>query len=369
MTVHKLNSEAPSGQARPFGVGVSFQHDLSDLGEAVLKTRVIQAFENAATHYAIHRLVRCAVRRRLEDTFDDLALGSGLTAQRLDRGALLLDGAGVFVHAEGREKSGYCACTFKVWAATRERAEEVRDRLLRTVGDRQLPEEMFVLDWQFGNGHGRLLSASFEELAHETVHDEAYPTLGEAVDQLVRRYLRSSDTVLVLQGPPGTGKTRLVRYILGAMSRRKRASAYVMYTADKRALEGDEIFVDFITGEHDAFVIEDADHLLQGRSNGNQDIHRFLAIADGVVRAQGRKIIFTTNLPNIVDIDEALLRPGRCFGVVRTRALSVEEVERLIARLCGGDAEMCRRARERALPPSARGATVAEVYRACGAQF
>lgn len=46
------------------------------------------------------------------------------------------------------------------------------------------------------------------------------------------------------------------------------------------------------------------------------------AVADGVVRAQGRKMIFTTNLPNLSDIDEALLRPGRCFASVRVRALS-----------------------------------------------
>jgi ATP-dependent 26S proteasome regulatory subunit len=58
-------------------------------------------------------------------------------------------------------------------------------------------------------------------------------------------------------------------------------------------------------------VIEDADHLRMARANGNVDLHRFLAIADGVVRAQGRKIIFTTNLPNVGDIDEALVRPGR----------------------------------------------------------
>jgi hypothetical protein len=50
----------------------------------------------------------------------------------------------------------------------------------------------------------------------------------------------------------------------------------VLYTADMRALETDEIFVDFITGNHDAFVIEDADHLLMARSNGNVDLHRFL---------------------------------------------------------------------------------------------
>jgi hypothetical protein len=81
-----------------------------------------------------------------------------------------------------------------------------------------------------------------------------------------------------------------------------------MYTGDKRAFENDELFVNFITGSHDALVVEDADHLLTARSNGNQDLHRFLGIADGVVRAQGRKILFTTNLPNVHDIDPALLR-------------------------------------------------------------
>jgi hypothetical protein len=80
-------------------------------------------------------------------------------------------------------------------------------------------------------------------------------------------------------------------------------------------------------------VIEDADHLLMARANGNVDLHRFLAIADGVVRAQGRKIIFTTNLPNVGDIDDALVRPGRCFAVVRTRALELGEAASLAARL------------------------------------
>ena len=88
-----------------------------------------------------------------------------------------------------------------------------------------------------------------------------------------------------------------------------------MYTADKRALENDEIFVDFITGVHDAFVIEDADHLLRARTNGNHDLHRFLAIADGVVRAQKRKIIFTTNLPNIRDLDDPTRAVDECSAL------------------------------------------------------
>jgi len=138
-----------------------------------------------------------------------------------------------------------------------------------------------------------------------------------------------------------------------------------MYTADKQALERDEIFVSFITGEHDAFVIEDADHLLLARSNGNHDLHRFLAIADGVVRAQGRKIIFTTNLPNVSDLDDALLRPGRCFANVRTRNLARNEADALLARLVDEPAR-----RERILNrlyASTSAVSVANVYQACKA--
>jgi hypothetical protein len=137
----------------------------------------------------------------------------------------------------------------------------------------------------------------------------------------------------------------------------------VLYTADKRALEGDEIFVDFITGSHDAFVIKDADHLLMARANGNVDLHRFLAIADGVVRAQGRKIIFTTNLPNVGDIDEALVRPGRCFATVRTRALLRSEAESLLTRLNGARALHDQTASEIALPKDVRSITLAALYR------
>jgi hypothetical protein len=154
-----------------------------------------------------------------------------------------------------------------------------------------------------------------------------------------------------------------VRAILAAMSARKADSAQVLYTADTRALENDEIFVDFLTGNHDAFVIEDADHLLMARSNGNVDLHRFLAVADGVVRAQGRKIIFTTNLPNIGDIDEALVRPGRCFATVRTRALERCEAASLLARIAAARNDRNEAANEVSLAGDIRSITLAALYR------
>jgi hypothetical protein len=352
-------------ETSPLDVSLSFSNRSHDFTDLIVRARAVRAFSSAATRFPIYRLVRCAARAKLEPLFDDIAMHSGLDAHRMEEGHVLLEGPGVFASAWGVWKKSYSTFVAQVWTDSPARADEVRDTLLKLVGERRIQQQMFVINWQFTVRDGSLSNASFEEMPDEPLLDEAYPSLGEPVDSFVRRYLAARETVLVLQGSPGTGKTRLVRAILGEISRRKGESAQVMYTADRRALENDEIFVDFITGSHDAFVIEDADHILMARSNGNIDLHRFLAIADGVVRAQGRKIIFTTNLPNLGDIDEALLRPGRCFASVCTRALTRDEAERLIARICEGDTIRASRAMEIAFREGARSVSLASVFRAC----
>ena len=112
------------------------------------------------------------------------------------------------------------------------------------------------------------------------------------------------------------------------------------------------------------FVVEDADRLLKPRSDGNQHLHRFLTIADGVVRSQGRKIIFSTNLPNVGDLDEALIRPGRCFARLNIRALTAEEAGRLAVRVAAGDPEKLKRAEMAFAQPTQRSYSLASVYQA-----
>jgi hypothetical protein len=342
---------------------VSLQVEEADIDGVLLALRALRAFDGGAQRYPIYRLVRAAAQRPLEELFDDLAQRSGLAAHRLAEASLLLDGSGVLVSARGRRKPDYSSLTLAIWADSSSSLATMRERLLTIVDDRRLREGTFTIDWHFTAGGG-LTSATFEEMADPAPMDEAYPTLGEPVARFIERYLAASETVLILQGPPGTGKTRFVRAVLAAISRRKGDNAKVLYTADTRALENDEIFVEFVTGSHDAFVIEDADHLLQSRANGNLHLHRFLAIADGVVRAQGRKILFTTNLPNVGDIDEALVRPGRSFGGLCLRALDRLEAERLLARLCGSDSALIQRALATALPPGIRSASLAAIHQA-----
>jgi energy-coupling factor transporter ATP-binding protein EcfA2 len=366
MTLHKLNPAPATESLQPLAASLGITHEEYSLAHALMKARATQASRLVMSSFAIYRCVRWAIRGRVANVFDDFALQSGLVPQRVLAGDLFLEGPGVFVNLDGYQKAGYCSCTVEIWADSPARVQEVLDSLLKIVESQRILHQTFVIDWYFLSSSRNLTNTSFEELAQEELHDEAYPILGEPVLEFVRRFLAASETVLVILGPPGAGKTRLVRAILGEMSRRKGKSAEIMYTGDKRALENDEIFVSFITGTHDAFVIEDADHILTPRAHGNIDLHRFLAIADGVVRAQGRKIIFTTNLPNVGDLDEALLRPGRCFAAVHTRSLTAPEGAKLISRLCGGDEERQKGALAAAFPPGTKSASVAVIYRACG---
>lgn len=344
-------------------IGAVLQVQEWDFPSTLLKLRFADALERAVTRYPIFRNIQFAARTPLDELFDSLALTFGWQAHRLETSSLILESEGLIAIARGYRKNDYCSCHIDLWTDSLARLEAARASILSLVRDTQITEPMFTIDWHFVTGRGELQNTRIEELANDTVLDEAYPYLPGTVSEFVDSFIAAPETILVLQGPPGTGKTRLIRAVLGALSRKKGGHASSLYTGDKKTVESDEIFVQFITGWHDAFVIEDADHLLRPRAEGNEHLHRFLAIADGVVRSQGRKIIFSTNLPNVGDLDDALLRPGRCFAHVHTRTLEKDEANRLVQKLTQGQPLKGEAALLELRDGRTRSATLAEVYR------
>ena len=343
---------------------IGLTKDIRYFADFIVAHRFAKALNEGVARYAIFREYRLAARVELEVLFDAIALDSAWRVERLHAETLVIDGDGIYVAAYGTRKADYCSCSFQIWASDLARAEAVKERLCDKVGSTRIVEPMFSIDWHFLTAKGELESASIEEMADDVLHDRAYPGVPGGVRNFIGRYLDVPETVLVLQGPPGTGKTRLIRAILGEMSRRKGEPVQALYTGDKRALENDEVFVKFITGWHDAFVVEDADHILKPRADGNEHLHRFLTIADGVVRAQGRKIVFSTNLPNVGDLDDALIRPGRCFARLLIRALTRTEAQALAHDIVAGDAETLQRASNVLASEAARSHSLAEVYQA-----
>jgi len=153
---------------------------------------------------------------------------------------------------------------------------------------------------------------------------EMYPFLDdESLHEYYDRFKKSSASILVLIGPPGTGKTSFIRGFLAHTN----SSAIVTY--NEAVLNNDGIFASFISGNSATMVIEDADLFLGSRTDGNGMMHKFLNVGDGLVTTKGKKLIFSTNLPNAVNIDAALLRSGRCFDILQFDALNKQQAQDL----------------------------------------
>jgi len=157
---------------------------------------------------------------------------------------------------------------------------------------------------------------------------EMYPFLkGESLESYYDRYMHSSANILLLIGPPGTGKTTFIRGLLSHTN----SSAIVSY--DANILDKDGFFAHFIESDESVMVLEDSDAFLAPRTEGNTMMHRFLNVGDGLVTTKGKKMIFSTNLPSIRDIDSALTRPGRCFDIVTFDTLNAEQAKKLADKL------------------------------------
>ena len=187
------------------------------------------------------------------------------------------------------------------------------------------------IEWAIPGRQG-IQYADVQTVFDEVVHPEAYPYIQD-LHSYIRKFLAGSENVLVMMGSPGTGKTRLIKHIVQHISKVRSDSPNILYSMDEKIFSDDGFFFHFLTQQFDALVLEDIDFNLKSRKNGNTFMYKLLGTSDGFIKNPHKKIILSTNLPNVSDIDEALLRKGRCYDVLQTRRLTHEEAEKFIAKV------------------------------------
>lgn len=195
--------------------------------------------------------------------------------------------------------------------------------------DEQFKRAENLIEWVY-NQRGDEISVP---LNYRPALVSAYPWLQKPVLEYIDDYINSDASVLILIGPPGTGKTTFIKNLV----HRAGGNAKVAY--DEKILAADDFFAGFIESESNFLVLEDADNFLDSREDGNTMMHKFLNLSDGLISTADKKLVFSTNLPNVSDIDSALLRGGRCFDVIQFRPLTREEAQNVLNE-AGSDREL-----------------------------
>lgn len=172
-----------------------------------------------------------------------------------------------------------------------------------------------------------------------------YPGLDS--DKFVESYIKSKEAIAFLVGAPGTGKTSLVKKIIHDLSLSLDYPARGVYVKDAQVLRDDEFWSDLVWTEPNFLILDDLDNELSPREGQTIEalkdsiVNRLLSFSNGIFSPY-TKIVVTTNL-EAESIDKALLRPGRCFDILRLKPLTKELAEIIWIHQLGQSADTFKR--------------------------
>ena len=250
--------------------------------------------------------------------------------------------------------------------------------LIRPINEGETPEKLNYIELEEYGYRDDPIWTKGDVHKNTIIHDEFYPYIEGGIANMMRQFISAEENCMIWYGEPGTGKTSAIRAMIKELgilpviamkvsvfshknflrdifaysdeTHRKNAlneklskvfaeagmpsclepDAFAKYMNEKWNLPYSESFETRVP----IIVIEDADILLSSRENGNIRMNQLLNEVDGLGTSSSRKIIFTTNKTNLEDIDQALLRDGRCFAQINFRKL--EPSEAIVARKVAG---------------------------------
>lgn len=170
------------------------------------------------------------------------------------------------------------------------------------------------------DGQGNLTTVMETIQSSNAVKDVTafYPYLELTPAEMMEAFMASQSNVILIYGIPGSGKSNFMRAMLDA-----RGWDDKIYLADRMDVLAHPAFPDFVRELPAGSIVltEDSDILVGKRTEGNVSMSALLNATAGIV-SRDVKLMISTNLTSTRDIDEALLRHGRCFKILKFKPLT-----------------------------------------------
>lgn len=172
-----------------------------------------------------------------------------------------------------------------------------------------------------------------EEISSSNIHidksqrreviTELYPNYN--IKEMIQSFFDSEDSLLILYGPPGTGKTSIIKYILSNTDIEN-----VNYANHTDVIKSSDFWTSLYEYDNDSILVLDdisCDLIRKQGTDTNSFVQNLLGYCDGVIKEDSKVIMTTNQSPE--HIDPALIRPGRCFGLIEIRPLTKQEAKEI----------------------------------------
>lgn len=151
------------------------------------------------------------------------------------------------------------------------------------------------------------------------IYPELYPDID--IERLLHCYITAQEPIMLLNGTPGTGKTSFIKFLLtsGKFER-------IAYIKDPDVMNMGDLWAALTGTPFDLLIFDDLDVGLSPRSQdpNSKFMTQLLSFSDGIFHSTNTKIIITTN-QEILEIDSALVRAGRCFDFIQLHSLTRQQ--------------------------------------------
>lgn len=148
-----------------------------------------------------------------------------------------------------------------------------------------------------------------------------FPYFNRTPAQIWEAFAKSKSNILLLMGPPGTGKSSFALEMMNT-----RGWDEQVYLTDREDVLTHKGLADFIRSlkQGSVLILEDADRLLLKREDGNNVMSMLLNSTSGIMPVDV-KLVVAVNLKSLNQVDEAFLRPGRCFDILKFSSLTQDQ--------------------------------------------
>lgn len=158
------------------------------------------------------------------------------------------------------------------------------------------------------------------------LYNDSFVTEDEKINKFIEENEQSG--LVILHGEKGTGKSSYIKYLINQHPEKK----FVFVPAAMIKLLGDTSFGSFLTSlsEH-IIILEDCEGAIRDRNVGDAAaVSLLLNLTDGIMADDlNMKFICTFN-DDMKNIDQALLRKGRCVSKYQFEPLCIEKATALL---------------------------------------